>query len=182
MESGVLRVLEYEVILARLGSLAWLAAALAGQAQTGDTLYTLTGEWSSPAQSYPLFDRAFTANGEFGGVATDGVGNVYVVSGPSISKINAQGIMIPVTGFGPAAVAPGEQIWALLASTESYSLAGDSQGDLFIATDNATWSCPPASCPCRLPTIRRSYCMWATANRRPLTSGSSPERALKERV
>jgi hypothetical protein len=40
--------------------------------------------------------------------------------------------MIPVMVFGPAAVAPGEQIWVLLASTE-YSLAGDFQGNLFIA-------------------------------------------------
>jgi len=112
--------------------------ALAGQAQTGYTFYSLAGP---PA--LPLFDRAFTSNGEFGGVATDGAGNVYVVFGPSISKINAQGIMIPVTGFGPAAVAPGEQIWALLASTESYSLAGDSQGDLFIATGNAIYRVDP---------------------------------------
>ena len=115
-----------------------IALALAGQTQTAYTFYNLTGPASSS-----LFDRAFTSNGEFGGVATDGTGNVYVESGPSISKISPQGIMIPVTGFGPAAVAPGEQIWALLASTESYSLAGDSQGNLFIATGKAIYRVDP---------------------------------------
>jgi uncharacterized protein (TIGR03437 family) len=123
--------LRVDVRPTRLAWLVALAMALAGQAQISYTAYTVIGPWSNP-----LFGPAFTAGGQFNGLATDWAGNLYVSKG-SISKIDTQGNLSPVTGFGPAAVSPGAPVYALLAASEVYGFAADPQGDLFIGTGTA---------------------------------------------
>lgn len=112
--------------------------ALAGQVQTGYTTYAVTGPWYSP-----LFGSAYQAGGRPEAVATDWAGNIYLALAGAISKIDAHGSIAPVTGYGPAVAAPGQPVYALLAGTEYYGLAGDAQGNLFIAAGTAIYRAGP---------------------------------------
>ena len=110
----------------------------AGQAQSSYSAYNVIG--SPPS---PLFGPAFTSSGRVDFVATGGAGNVYAEFDGPIWKIDAQGNMSPVAGFGPAGVAPGQPVYALLAGPEYYGFAGDSQGNLFIAGGTAIYRVTP---------------------------------------
>jgi uncharacterized protein (TIGR03437 family) len=127
-----------------LALLALATLAPAGHSQTAysyNELIPWSSNWLAPF-AYPLFDRAFTSGRAFQGVKADSSGNVYVCDGLSAWKITAQGAMLPVAGFGPATVLPGERVSALLATTSGCPVA-DSHGNLFFRSPGAILSITP---------------------------------------
>jgi uncharacterized protein (TIGR03437 family) len=112
-----------------------LAVAPAGQAQTSYSSYSVIGPWSNS-----LFGPAFTSSGRFDSIATDWAGNLYAEYDGPIWKIDPQGNQSPVAEFGPAAVGPGQTVYALVAGPEYYSsFAGDSQGNMYLAGGTAIY-------------------------------------------
>ncbi|HTX35799.1 MAG TPA: hypothetical protein VME43_12295 [Bryobacteraceae bacterium] len=121
--------------------LTWVAALVmaAGQAQTNYNSYTIIGPLSTP-----LFGPAYSSTGRFDLIATDWAGNLYGEYDGPIWKIDPQGNLSPVTEFGPATVSPGQPVYALSAGPEyDQSLAGDSQGNLYLAGGTAIYRVSP---------------------------------------
>ena len=117
--------------------LAWLVAlpmTLAGQARTTYTAYDVVGPGV-----YPLFTPAFTSSGQFGRIASDWAGDLFVAQGGGISKIDTKGAMSPVMGFGGGTVAAGPPVYALTVSVTYYGMTACPDGDLFLAGNTAIY-------------------------------------------